>query len=417
MRLLHVAHQYRPAIGGSEQHVTNLSEELARRGHQVDVFTTRSTDFRTWRNELPRRERLGGVNVYRFDCVERGPRTWEILDRGLRGYWRTRSSRYAPLIVWGNGPNSPAMVWRLLRWGRRYDLIHTNSLHYANVSYASLVARLLNVPYALTPLVHIDQGGVFDIEFQNEMMRKADLVLTVTEGEKDHLSEREVARDRMVVSGVGIHLDDYPQLDSATCRQRLGLPLEAFLVLFMARKEEYKGLKTLLSACSRLQSECPDLYLIAAGPETEHSQQLRRQFAKTKRVIYYGAVSWQEKLDLLNACDAFALPSTGESFGFVYVEAWAVKKPVVGAHSGAVPSLISDGVDGLLVTPDDPADLVLKIKQLYQDVELRQRLAAAGHAKATMRYTVQRVADIVEGAYRRTIRRYNTCSYGKSRHR
>jgi glycosyltransferase involved in cell wall biosynthesis len=128
-------------------------------------------------------------------------------------------------------------------------------------------------------------------------------------------------------------------------------------------------------------------------------------------------VSWQEKLDLLNACDAFALPSTGESFGFVYVEAWAVKKPVVGAHSGAVPSLISDGVDGLLVTPDDPADLVLKIKQLYQDVELRQRLAAAGHAKATMRYTVQRVADIVEGAYRRTIRRYNTCSYGKSRHR
>ena len=417
MRLLHVAHQYRPTIGGSEQHITELSEELARRGHQVDVFTSRSTDFRTWRNELPRLERLNGVDVYRFGCVERGPRTWKILDRGLRGYWRTHSSWYAPLIVWGNGPNSPAMVWRLLRRGRRYDLIHTNSLHYANVSYVSLVARFLNVPYALTPFVHIDQGGMFDIEFQNEMMRKADLVLTMTEREKDHLNERGVARDRMVVSGIGIHLDDYPQLDSATCRQRLGLPLEAFLLLFIARKEEYKGLQTLLSACAQLQSECPDLYLIAAGPETEHSQQLRRQLADMERVIYYDAVRGQEKLDLLNACDVFALPSTGESFGLVYVEAWAVKKPVIGANSGAVPSLISDGVDGLLVTPNDPADMVRKIRRLYQDVELRQRLAAAGYAKATMRYTVRRVTDIVEGAYWRTIRRHSTSRFGKSRYR
>ena len=409
MKVLHVPHQYRPAMGGAEQHITDQSEELARRGHQVDVYTARSDDYRTWRSTLPRFERLDGVNVYRFDCFERGPRTWRSLQKGLAGYWRTQSNRYAPYIIWGNGPISLSLVWSLLRHGRQYDLIHTNSLHYAPVSYVYWIARRLGVPYALTPFVHIDQRSLFDIRFQNDIMRGADLILTMTEKEKDYLVERGVARERIAITGIGLHLDQYPALDRIDCRRQLDLPLDAFILLFMARKERYKGLPIVMAAVEQLQAQCPDLHLIAAGPETDDSLQLRRQYAHLNGVIYYEGVRGVLKQQLLNACDAFILPSEGESFGIVYTEAWAVKKPVIGATSGAIPSLISEGIDGLLVTPGDVDMTAQKIMQLYRDAALRQCLGEAGYHKVTARYTVSKVADVIEAAYERTIRRYRTC--------
>lgn len=407
MRILHVVHQYRPAIGGAERHVVNLSEELVRRGHQVDVYTTRSTDHHTWRNVLPRFAVLDGVNVHRFDSIERGALTWKILRRGLQGYRSTRSSLVAPLIVWGNGPNSPALIWRLLRHGRGYDLIHTNSLHYAPVSYVFLVARLLGVPYALTPFVHIDQPGIFDIGFQNAIMRRADLVLAMTDPEKDYLTRRGVARDRVTVVGSGIHVEQIPRLDPVECRRRLDLPRSAFVLLFLARKEKYKGLEMLLAAFAQLQSKCPDLSLIAAGKETAHSRELRQRYAGLERLVFFDAVSDQLKQDLLNACDVFVLPSVGESFGIVYIEAWAVGKPVIGVKSGAIPGVIDDDVNGLLANPDSVSDMASKIMRIYEDSALRARLAAAGRRKAIARYTVGSVADAVEGAYLRTVRRVN----------
>lgn len=404
MRILHVTHQYRPAVGGAERHITNLSEELARRGHQVDVYTTRSTDHRTWCSSLPHFEELDGVSVYRFDSIERGPRTWKILNQSLQGYWRTRSRWFTPFIIWGNGPVSPKMIWRLLRDGRRYDLIHVNSLHYAPVSYVYGITRLLGVPCALTPFVHITQPGVFDIGFQNAIMRRVDLIVTMTEQERDYLHARGVARHQVVIAGSGIYLEDYAPRDPAACRRRLDLPLEAFVLLFLGRKEAYKGLETLLEAFVRVQSACPDLYLVAAGAETEHSRDLRQRFAGLERVHHFDRVSDEVKLDLLNACDVLVLPSVAESFGIVYIEAWAVGKAVLGVKGGAVPGVISDGVDGLLAAPQGVSDLADKILQLYHDRDLGRRLGMAGHQKALTRYTVQRVADVVEGAYLRTVR-------------
>jgi glycogen(starch) synthase len=406
MRLLHVTHQYPPAVGGAERHIAGLSAELVRRGHQVDVFTARSVDANSWAGVLPAYEELDGVRVHRFEGMQRGPRTWKVLNWALQGYWRNRWACYAPFIAWGNGPVSPAMTWRLLRQAGQYDLVHVNSLHYAPVSLTFLATRFHAVPLAVTPFVHIDQPVVFDIGFQNGILRRADLVLAMTGREKAYLAERGVARSRVAVAGSGIALEDFPRRDVRACRKRLRLDPNAFILLFLGRKEPYKGLETLLQAHAQLQDLCPDLHLVAAGQETEHSLALRQRFAGLERVVFLDRVSDDEKLDLLNACDVFALPSVGESFGIVYLEAWAVGKPVIGADSGATPSVITDGVDGLLVTPGSASDVADKITRLYQDGALRERMGAAGHFKASARYSVQRVADVVEGAYVRTVRQH-----------
>lgn len=399
MRILTVTHQYWPALGGSERYITSLCEALAQRGHQVDVFTTRSRDYHTWRSELPAFERLNGVNVHRFSSLERRRYTWHILDFGYRHYRRTRSPVYEPFIFLGNGPLAPGMFLRLLRQARRYDVIHLNCLPYSHIAYSYLAAQWHRMPVAVTPHIHVEQPETFDVGYFNTVLRGSDRVFADTWIERNYLIAKGVESNRVVVSGIGIRLSELQRRDASACRQQLGLPEEGPILLFFGRKVGYKGLDTVIQAFAALQQRHPSLILVAAGPETDESVSLQQSYAHLPGFISWDAVSDDEKLDLLNACDVLVLPSKGEAFGIVFLEAWAVGKPVIGAQSGATPAIISHGVDGFLVEYGDVASLAEKLEVLVSNPNLRARMGAQGHRKVRDTYTIERVADIVEQTY------------------
>ena len=163
MRLLHVTHQYPPAIGGSEKYIADLSEELVRRGHQVDVFTSRSLDYHSWRNELGPHEVCNGVNVYRFRSMERRDVHWRMLHHGARRYWQTRATRHESLMFLGGGPLCPGMFRQLLVRAGDYDLVHLNCLVYAPAAYGYLAARRWAVPTIITPHAHSEQEVTYGL--------------------------------------------------------------------------------------------------------------------------------------------------------------------------------------------------------------------------------------------------------------
>ena len=157
MRLLYVTHQYPPAIGGSEKYIAGLSQELAARGHQVDVYTSRSLDYHTWKDELGPRERVRGVDVHRFRSVPRTRLAWRVLLWSLGRYWPRRSRWYEPLIFLGSGPICPGMFAALLSRLPRYDLVHLNCLVYSHAASAYLAARWRGMPVVITPHAHENQ--------------------------------------------------------------------------------------------------------------------------------------------------------------------------------------------------------------------------------------------------------------------
>ena len=85
-----------------------------------------------------------------------------------------------------------------------------------------------------------------------------------------------------------------------------------------------------------------------------------------------------------------ALPSRTESFGIVYLEAWLLGKPVIGARAGAVPDVIGDGRDGLLVEFGDVPGLARAIARLLDDRALASEMARHGREKALRLYTWER---------------------------
>jgi len=277
--------------------------------------------------------------------------------------------------------------------------VHLNGVLYSHTAYAYLGAKLLGLPIVVTPHIHLSEPQVFDIGYYDAVLSGSNLILAVTDLEKRHLMTRGIAGEKIVVGGNSVGAEAFELLDARECRQRIGIPEEAFVLLFLSRKTEYKGLETILRAFTSLREKYEGLVFVAAGPETDYSRRLLQDYNGLPQFINFGAVSDREKVELFNACDVLLLPSRAEAFGIVFLEAWAVKKPVIGARSGAIPYVITEGEDGLLIEPGDAEGLARQIKRLINDPALKMQLGAKGYEKVLARYTVERIADVVEQAY------------------
>ena len=404
MRVLHVTHQYPPAIGGSEKYIADLSEALEARGHTVDVFTSRSLDYRTWKTELPPHEERNGVDIRRFRSMRRTGVVWDILDWALRKYWSTGSALYEPFIMLGGGPICPGMFTAILARASAYDLVHLNCLVYGHAAYGYAAARLRHVPIVVTPHAHTEQPNTHAIGYQMRVLQGSDHVIAVTEAERAFLCQKGLSPRRVTTAGNGLRLESYPRRDALACRRLLGLPDDAFVVLFLGRQVEYKGLGTTVEAFRRLRARNPRVHLLVVGPETDFSRRLFAGLGDRSGIVNLGRVSDDVRLDALNACDCLVLPSRGEAFGIVFLEAWLMGKPVIGPRSAAVETVITDGRDGFLVPVGDPRAVEVALERWISEPSLARKMGVKGRERVLERYTTSRIADIVEGVYLRTLR-------------
>ena len=136
--------------------------------------------------------------------------------------------------------------------------------------------------------------------------------------------------------------------------------------LFAGRLTQAKAVHVLRQAIEVV----PDVSLFAAGDGQERGE------LYGPRVHALGALPRERVLELLAAADVVALSSARESFPHVLVEALAVGTPVIATAVGGVPEIVADGVNGLLVPPNDPEALAVAISRLLSDVDFRSKLAA-----------------------------------------
>lgn len=144
--------------------------------------------------------------------------------------------------------------------------------------------------------------------------------------------------------------------------------------------ERYKGIEHLIRALTQLCSAVPDLHLVAVGSGDDLSRlkQLAADSGLANRVHFLEALS-RERLGACYAhAEIFALPSAGEGFGLVFLEAMAFAKPIVAAQAGGAIDLVEDGINGMLVPPNDVQGLVTAVTTLLSDGSLREKLGRAG---------------------------------------
>lgn len=152
---------------------------------------------------------------------------------------------------------------------------------------------------------------------------------------------------------------------------------------------ESKGMDVIAEAARRL----PDIHFVIAG-EGEYSEKL----SKLKNVDLLGFIDRDKVLKYMAGAKAFAVASTWcETFGFVAAESIINETPVIGSRIGAIPEVVTDGVNGLLFEPGDVDGLVFMIKQM-QDPELYNKLIEG--CRTTRYISMNEYIDSLEKVYR-----------------
>jgi len=187
-------------------------------------------------------------------------------------------------------------------------------------------------------------------------------------------------------------------------------------VLFVGRLETRKGIDVLLDVIPMISSANPSVRFIIIGdnalpgsngvPFSEQFLAEHRACDWLSRVEFRGKVSDEELQSAYAACDIFVAPSRFESFGLVFLEAMRVGKPVIGCRAGGMPEIISDGENGMLVSPGDSAELSSALTWMIEHPEERARMGQAGRRIFETVFTSDKMADRSLDLYELAARRH-----------
>ncbi|MDQ0597429.1 glycosyltransferase involved in cell wall biosynthesis [Streptomyces canus] len=164
----------------------------------------------------------------------------------------------------------------------------------------------------------------------------------------------------------------------------------------MDRGSSWKGIDVLLRAFAVL-SDLPDarLRLVGGGNALPDHVALAEQLGITDRVEFTGALTGDALVAAVQSAAMIALASRTEAecHPLVLIEAMACGTPIVGSDAGGIPYIVTPGINGLLVPPDDPEALAAACRRLLQDGDLADRMGTAGRLRAVERYAWPTLTD------------------------
>ena len=217
-------------------------------------------------------------------------------------------------------------------------------------------------------------------------LRWANVVLSPSADTANHVVEQHVRREKIRVLPWALD-PEFEAIPANAPPPKLprGYP-EGRVILTVGRwvaNERYKGMDTLITALPRLLTHWPELQLLAVGDGDDRAwlEDLAQQNGVNRHVHFLSGLSFPELAACYKACEMFALPSRGEGFGLVYLEAMAHGKPVIGGAHGGAPEVIEDGVTGYLVPHGDAAQLLTSIDTLLSDPVTAQKMGARGRQR------------------------------------
>ncbi len=156
-----------------------------------------------------------------------------------------------------------------------------------------------------------------------------------------------------------------------------------------AASERYKGVDDLIRAVAQLQTKFPRLCLAAVGDgdDLQRLEKIARDLGVSESIRFLTNLSREEIAACYARSEIFALPSTGEGFGLVFLEAMAFGKPLIGTAHGGITDIIENRVNGLLVPAGDLKSLVDALAELLENESLRMELGRRGAEHVRQRYS------------------------------
>ncbi|HEX6471647.1 MAG TPA: D-inositol-3-phosphate glycosyltransferase [Streptosporangiaceae bacterium] len=385
--------------GGMNVYIVEVAKRLAARGVEVDIFT-RATS----RALPPVAELAPGVQVRN---VVAGP--FEELDKGeLPAHLCAFTSGVLPAEAAGEPGH--------------YDVVHSHYWLSGQVGWAAKQRWGVPLVHSMHTLAKVKNAALAAgdtpepadrVLGEEQVVESADRLIANTDDEARQLVTRYGADPRRVQTvPPGVSLSMFQPGLAGAARRRLGLPREAYVLLFVGRIQPLKAPDVLLRAAARMLADDPSLrsrlvVAVVGGPSgaararPEELQRLAAHLGITDVVRFEPPCPQPELAQWYQAADVTVVPSYNESFGLVAAESQASGTPVVAAAVGGLRTAVRDGESGVLIEGHDPAAYAAALRRLADLPRLRARLSrgAVRHAAAFgWSTTVDRLLEVYTGA-------------------
>jgi len=397
MKILHLCDSLNPAgLGGYESYLHYLSEHLVNRG-DVSIVVT----------QAPKQDSPDYIDheYYRVHYLSGNyleARKWELfaLPEDKRDDIASKMFEENDLEL-----NINALEGQLSNLIREYkpDIIHAHSTY---VVFNRVLSKL-------------QESGTLDDIPMIAMIhgRPKPLILPTGERTTDFESFSDACPFDLVLAvsdNVATVLDKHLSRKGVTAPVLplyLGIDLSVFHpmsdiekkwdIAFLGRLERMKAVDLFPEMLALLKSDYPHLKMVMTG-EGSLKDKLLVDFASAEvshMVDYLGVIETESVPKLINQSRIFIYPSREEPFGLSILEAMACEVPVVTTNVYGPSEIISDGIDGLAVNPDNANALVKAIRTLLDDKELRTQLGMQGRATVEKRFDINQHLESLVSIY------------------
>ncbi len=391
MKLLHVIPSYLPAHshGGSVKGIHDLCRMLAKKGHQVSVFTTNSDRKKKLDVSLGKIHHIDGIEV-----------------------------TYYPVKFFKNYYYSPSLSKALKIHLKGFDLAHIHSVFLYPAYAASYWCKKMNIPYLINPFGALDPDM---INFKSSFLKRFYIKLIESYNIKGaaaiHLAS-EYEKKRFLSLGFdlpavvvprGIFLKEYDKVLAGKSLQIIYPRLKGKkIILFLGRIHPKKGLQKLGLAFKEIIKQEEDVYLIVAGDgQKEYVKKIKLFYEKlglSKKTIFTGMLLGKDKLSAFYSSDIFVLPSYGENFGIAVLEAMACKRPVIISNKVGLYPDVDEYTAGVVID-----NKVMDIKRAMQDIinnrKLKGEMAQKGKNLAQDKFNIGKVTNRMIKVYQDIIKK------------
>jgi glycosyltransferase involved in cell wall biosynthesis len=397
-RVLLLTPYFHPVVGGVETHARDLAAHVRARGGQVTILTKRL-------GTAPDTETLDGVPVRRV-----GP-----------------TGAPSPAAKW---LMIPGTLLALARLRSAYDVIYCPDARGVGLAAAAM-GRLAGRPVVLEAAapgtlscaswdIAFSRRGI-DPEgrlarlvkwFPRRIYRSASAIACLSSEIEAEARAIGVPVERITRVRHGVDLTRFRPAapgERAALRQRLGLPTDIRLCVYLGRLSREKGVIDLLEAWRQLLPGGARLLLVGPGTPghpldvSEEARQFVARHGLAAHVTFFGPSD--EPADLLRAADLFVLASRYEAFGIAAAEALATGLPVLATRIPGLADYLDHGRNALLAAPGAPSELSAQLKRLLDDEALRDDLGRAARATAESLFDAEQALESMLDLIRRATER------------
>jgi glycosyltransferase involved in cell wall biosynthesis len=302
-------------------------------------------------------------------------------------------------------PFSLFAIWRIYKFIKinKIDLVHCHlDIAYILGSIAAIIARV-PVVFGFQNIADERYLSYYKVikYIEKAISLFTDKIIVESKAVKNVLLSWGIKQEKLAIIPNGVEVPDNFKAvidKSEDIIKELGLE-GCFLVGNIARLVDFKNHRLLLNAAVKVVSIKPEVrfLIIGDGPLRGELEHLSNKLGISKNVIFLGTVMDFERY--LQLFDIFVLCSYTESSPMALLHALAYGRPVISTSVGDIPSIIENGINGVLIPSNDPDALAAAIMDLLEADRKRREIAYAGWQLANEKFSIQTMIDGIEGIY------------------